>query len=220
MRTRSPQAMAPPGAMRRLGPLIMPYAVMLVGLHGIGSAWGAMLAYHAIAVVWMGRSRGRVFRLLTAGRDARFLAVAIVFGAIGGLLMHALAPWLDANRSLHAMMQDALATYGFGERSWIAFAAYHGIVNPVVEEAYWRGWLGSPARGLRIEDVAFAGYHLVVLAPFIEPIWLGVSLVSLTAAAWLWRRARVHTGGLAPAVASHMAADVSIMWVLTRHASG
>jgi len=218
MRSRSPLAIVGPGSVGRLGALAMPYAVMLVGLHGIGSAWAATLAYHAIALVWMGRSRGRVFRLLTAGRDPRFLVAAILFGAIGGILVRVLAPWLGADRSLHAVMGDALDAYGLGARSWVVFAAYHGVVNPVVEEAYWRGWLGSPDRRLRIEDLAFAGYHLVVLAPFIEPVWLAVSFTSLTVAGWLWRQARVRTGGLAVAVASHAAADVSIMWVLTVHA--
>jgi membrane protease YdiL (CAAX protease family) len=95
--------------------------------------------------------------------------------------------------------------------SWWAFVAWYVVANPLLEEIYWRGWLGSGSAAPVPNDVLFAGYHAVVLVLFIGWSWILVCFVTLVLAAWLWRRIAARTGGLAVCVAAHLVADASVI---------
>ena len=188
---------------------LIPYLAVLVGLYWFDSAWPAMLIYHALMLAVLARKRQRArFRQVLAGWRRGAGAAAVAFGLGAGVLLFFLAPpaGLDVAR-----LDPILARIGLSGSGFLAFAIYYSLVNPGLEEAFWRGALGSDARGVVAADVLFAGYHLLVLHFFVGWIWLPVALVVLTAAAWLWRQATARYGGLAIPVVSHLAADASLM---------
>ena len=47
--------------------------------------------------------------------------------------------------------------------SWLLFIAYFSLVNPFIEEYFWRGVLGSNTKKFYIGDLVYAGYHALVL---------------------------------------------------------
>ncbi len=60
----------------------------------------------------------------------------------------------------------------------VAMVAYFGLVHPLLEQAHW-----TPLReATPIAHVAFAGYHMLVLASLLTVPWLAVCFVILTAA--------------------------------------
>jgi hypothetical protein len=89
--------------------------------------------------------------------------------------------------------------------------AYYVLLNPFLEEYYWRGFLGSSAKRPVLNDFLFAGYHLIVLARTLDLIWLVVVFLCLCGAAWFWRQISRITGGLLAAYISHMAADITVI---------
>ena len=112
-----------------------------------------------------------------------------------------------------------LKKLGLNSSSWPMFITYFVLVNPFVEEYFWRGILGSDIKKLYSMDVIFAGYHTLILWGRVHPFSILFAFAVLTSAGWLWRQiAREDKGLLAP-VLGHMAADFSILltvyWLTT-----
>ena len=189
----------------------LPYVSVLIGMYIARSAWLAMGLYHALAVVALILVRPRVdWRLLGRGWHRGILVSLAIFCAMGGVVLYGLFPFagkpgLD--------LGDALAGLGLAPRS-VGFFAYYCLLTPPIEELLWRGQLGRPGRRVTPFDALFAGYHLLVLQPFLRPFWLLVVFVSLISASWLWRWTRWRTGGLGIALVTHFVADVAVMWAI------
>jgi hypothetical protein len=91
---------------------------------------------------------------------------------------------------------------------------YFSLVNPFVEEYFWRGVLGSNSKKLHIGDVVFAGYHALILWGRVYPLSILFAVIILTSAGWLWRQFSREDDGLLAAVLGHMVADFSILMVI------
>ena len=100
---------------------------------------------------------------------------------------------------------------GLNSSNWIAFIAYFTLVNPFVEEYFWRGYLGSPTKAFYVSDFVYAGFHAFVVMGKVPTSSTIYSLIALVLAGWFWRQiAREDRGLLAP-VLGHMAADFTIL---------
>ncbi len=113
-----------------------------------------------------------------------------------------------------------LAALGLSGIGLVGFALWYCTVHPLLEEAYWRGLLGSGDARPVAADAAFAAYHVLVLRLFLAPAWTAAAFVILTATAWGWRRVAQRYGGLAIPAASHAAAGVSTMAAVFRLLGG
>jgi hypothetical protein len=111
-------------------------------------------------------------------------------------------------------LPQTLLEWGLNSGSWPWFIAYSALVNPWLEELYWRGWQGSASRHLVTTDFFFAGFHLVILAPFLSIYWLAFAFIILVSTGWLWRRVTTRYDSLLVSGLSHLAADVSILLVI------
>ena len=90
---------------------------------------------------------------------------------------------------------------------------YFSTVQPFLEELYWRGYLESGRKYFSWTDLAFAGYHILVLAWFIKLPWLVIAFIVLAGAAYVWRYMAARLEGLIVPLLSHIIADVSIIAV-------
>lgn len=183
---------------------------MIVGLHWLHSAWVSFLLYHGLVLWVVGRERP-VVQALVQGWDRNLGVGAVLFGLGGGMLLYLLAPRMGIDAELLTPILDRLGLHGGG---WLAFVAYHTLVNPWFEEALWRGYLGRDTTGLVWGDFLFAGYHALVLVLFVAWYWILTAVVLLVGAGWFWRQLRQRLGGMLVPVISHLAADGSIMAVV------
>lgn len=197
----------------------LPYVAVLCGLYGYRSGWLAFLLYHAAVVFVLTSCRAwpRALAGFRSRPDDRRAALAlgacgIGAGITGAGLMAWLWPWYAGDP---AELLSALGAISLRGGAWTGFAVYHALVNPLVEEAYWRGALGEARGLLRPSDLAFAGYHALVLARFTGPWPILLSVVVLACAGAFWRFTYRRTGTLWPATCAHLAADAAIMWVVT-----
>ena len=106
-----------------------------------------------------------------------------------------------------------LTSFGLHGSSWLLFMIYFSTVQPFLEEIYWRGYLRTGPRYIAWTDLAFAGYHLLVLARFIKAPWLLAAFLVLTLVACLWRHIASRLDGLLVPLLSHAVADASIVAV-------
>lgn len=185
---------------------VLPYAAVFVGLYGLRSAWGSMLAYHLGALLLLSRSAD--WSALARGWRTRVgLPLAALCALVGPTLYFGL-PLVLPETDLSA----ELARVGIVGAGLLPFAIYYCLVNPWLEEVVWRGRAVSSQTLPSARDLAFAGYHFFVLLKFVSPLWALLSVVVLAVIAGTWRRAAANTGGLAVPAAAHAVANVSLMW--------
>jgi hypothetical protein len=192
----------------RLLALAVPYLAVSFGLYLLRSGWAAILLYHAgmlVVGIGLGGARRQAKPVLGGGAAP---GVILGLGCLGaGPVLWLCWPLMRGAAGLGA----ALAELGLARESFAGFAIYYALVNPILEEWYWRGVLGSRARAPTVGDAAFAGYHIVVLLAFVSWPWALGAAVILMGAAWLWRQLATRHGGLWIPTATHALADLSVI---------
>jgi len=192
--------------------LALPYVSILMGLYVLQNAWAAILLYHVgmVTFILLGGRKD----LLRAVRQGWSVPAAVITGivfATGGLLLGLL--WGTISRD-HVDLAETLTSLHLSGLYWWVFMAYYVTVHPVLEEIFWRGYFPRAPRSPLVFDVAFAGYHVLVLCIFIKWPWVLVSFGVLLLASWSWRQFVVRYSGLGVAIASHAAADLSVIAVV------
>jgi membrane protease YdiL (CAAX protease family) len=193
---------------KRILPPIIPYMTTGIGLLVFHNAWLAILGYHAgmVAVISLSKTEITIKRAFQ-GKRYWVLFITALAGAGGGILLYILWPLLSVPDDINSYIRSI----GLNERTWPVFLAYFILINPLIEEYYWRGYLAGSAKGIALNDLLFSGYHLIVLAGQMETIWLIVVFFALTIGAWFWRQMNKLGGGLLASTISHITADITVI---------
>ncbi len=208
----------------RICGVCIPYAAVGIGLYVFGSAWIAVGLYYGGVIIyiaatghkdlmaglpaWAGNLR------ILRGWDRRLMMASSGIFVLGGVAVFFLWPFavradVDLARFLESM--------GVGGRRFAVFAVVFCLLNPFVEEVFWRGCLEDNRRRVSWIDAAFAGYHVPVLLMVMNVGMSAAAFAILCTASWYLRRLRHKSGGLGIGWTAHFFADASIMtavWVL------
>jgi hypothetical protein len=201
----APARLIPP----RLGLLraALPFVAVAAGIHLLRSAWAAILIYHFGIVLSLGlKGTWKSCRSIGLGWSMGTGAAVCLLAAGCGPLLFLL--WGIVTRQPDTL-SASLSGLGLTGGSWWIFSIYYIVVHPALEEIFWRDHLLRDRRGLSLFDIAFAGYHLLVLPLFIRLHWALISFVVLALIAWLWRVITLRHRGLAIPVVSHAVASLS-----------
>jgi hypothetical protein len=187
------------------------YVAIIVGLLIAHSAWGALLAFHAAILISLWLAKPNVSpSLLFKSTNKKWIAVSILLCGSSGVSLY----FFQTSLGIVGDLPEQLKSIGLSSVSWPLFIGYFTLVNPFIEEYFWRGYLGSPARGLHIFDGIFAGYHVFLLSGKVPTSSIIFGFVLLTLASWFWRQLTRQDEGLLAPVLGHMAADFSILMAL------
>ena len=193
---------------RKILPPIIPYITIGIGLLVFHNAWMAILGYHTVMVAVLSLSRTGIAVKRTFQSNRHWIPfVTALAGAGGGSLLYILWPLLSVPDDINLYIRSI----GLDERTWPVFLAYFILINPLIEEYYWRGYLATDAKGIALNDLLFSGYHLIVLVGQMETIWLFVVFFSLIFGAWFWRQMNRLNGGLLASTISHITADITVI---------
>ena len=188
---------------------LMPFISVGFGIFVVKNAWAAILAYHfCILLILFVEKYRPSWRRLFRGGNTGMSFVSFLIGLVSGVTLYL------AGTGLFSLPQDftiKLNQFGLTGSQWMPFILYYSLVNPFMEEIYWRGYLGSATAQITWSDICYAGYHPLVILQFAPwPIAIGAFIV-LVGAAWVWRYwIRKYNGMLLPFV-MHTAADISII---------
>ena len=190
----------------------VPYVAVLLGLYVLQSAWVAFLLYHlGIAFFMVVGDRGDLLKKICIGWNT---VAAVLFVVMPVIIFPVLFYFWKHMQLEGTPLNSIMAGFGLHGASWFLFMIYFSTVQPLLEELYWRGYLGYDNKYISWKDIAFAGYHILVLAWFIKTPWLLAAFIVLMFAAYCWRKVAYKLEGLLVSLLSHIVADVSIVAVI------
>ena len=184
------------------------YLAVGVGLFVFHSAWGALLGFHAAIIIslWVARP-GIPFAMLVKSTDIKWVLLSVLLCGSSGVALYFLWDHFGFAGDLPAQVR----ALGLTPTTWIPFIAYFALVNPFVEEYFWRGYLGGDTKRAHVSDVLYAGFHGLILLGKVQAgsVVFGLSVLAL--AGWFWRQIFREDRGLLAPVLGHMAADFTIL---------
>lgn len=186
---------------------------MGLGLFWFRNAWAALLGFHfaILLSLWLGKSQLPV-KILFKSNSLRWVALSIIVSGSVGVVLYLFWSTFRVAGDFSAHVE----ALGLSSSNWIAFITYFSLVNPFVEEYFWRGYLGSPTKKLYLSDFIYAGFHGMILAGSLPILSIAFSLTVLILAGWFWRQLARESGGLLAPLLGHMAADFTILVTIYR----
>jgi membrane protease YdiL (CAAX protease family) len=191
--------------------VLLPYLAVAIGVFWVQNALVALLSFHTAIVLSLLLARSQVpIQVLFKSKDIRWVILNVLLCGSSGISLYFFWSYFEVIGNL----SDHVQSFGLTGTTWPVFLTYFVLVNPLIEEYFWRGYLGSPTRRLYPSDFLYAGFHGLILLDRMEIAAVLYSLILLTLAGWFWRQlARANEGLLAP-VLGHMAADFTILMAI------
>lgn len=184
-----------------------PYLAIWAGLFLFHNAWFTLITFHAAILLVLIIAQPKISPgILVKNNNFKWILINIVLCGLSGFGVYFL-------RTVFGISDDLsikLAQIGLNASTWPGFIAYFSLVNPVIEEYFWRAHLGSNIKGLHVVDLIYAGYHALILINKVSITAILFAITCLTFAGWFWRQTKREDNGLLAPVLGHMAADFSI----------
>lgn len=196
--------------MKWIAPLLV-YLVVGVGMFFFHSAWGTLLAFHATIIVSLLIARpGIPVSVLFKSKSVKWIILNILLCGSSGLFILFLGDLFGLTENLAEQVQ----VLGLNASTWPLFIAYFSLVNPFIEEYFWRGYLGSKTKSLHSSDFLYAGFHALILVNTVQMVSVIFGVSVLVVAGWFWRQVAREDDGLLAPVLGHMAADFAILFAV------
>ena len=193
---------------------IFPYFAVWAGFFLFKSAWFSLVGFHAAILLTLAIARpNSPVNILFKSKHPKQIFASVLLSGAGGVGLYFLWDLFGIASDLPIQLQSI----GLNSSSWPIFIAYFVLVNPFIEEYFWRAYLGSDKRGFCIGDLIFAGYHVLILINKAHFLSIIFALTCITFIGWFWRQSRREDDGLLAAVLGHMAADLSILICVMLH---
>lgn len=198
--------------MKWLTPLL-PYLAVAIGLFWIQNAFWTLIGFHIAIILSLLLARSPIpIKILFKSKNIRWVVLNILLCGSSGISLYFLWSYFGVVDDLSGQME----AIGLTSSTWPVFITYFVLVNPLIEEYFWRGYLGSPTRGLYASDFLYAGFHALILMNKVQTGAILYSLTILVLAGWFWRQLARADGGLLAPVLGHMAADFTILMAVYR----
>jgi len=189
------------------------YLAIGIGLFVFRSAWSALLGYHVAIIVSLLIAQPNVpIKILLASNNFKWIFLNILLCGSSGVVLYFLWDVFGFANDL----AEQVRALGLNTSNWILFIAYFSLINPFVEEYFWRGYLGRKSKSLHITDFVYAGFHGLVLINKVQTGSILFCLCMLVLAGWFWRQIYREDNGLLAPVLGHMAADFTILAAVYR----
>ena len=192
---------------KKLFSYLLPYFAVIFGLHLFENVWITIFIYHIGIFVFLLVSYDKKrLQILFNGWNTPLALLLFVICLGNGFLIYFLWPFIKLENIDISMKLSNLGLYNNG---WILFIIYYALITPLLEEIFWRDYLGGSSKYLVWSDIFFAGYHVLVLIIFLKPLYVFVTFLFLIKIGYLWRYLRNKLNGLFIPVISHAVADIS-----------
>lgn len=190
------------------------YLAVGIGMFQFHSAWGALVGFHLAIIVSLLIAKPNIpVTVLFKSTNLKWILLSVLLCGSSGITLYFLWDKFGPTNDLPTQVE----ALGLNTKTWFPFIAYFTLVNPLVEEYFWRGYFGNPTKSLYIYDFIYSGFHGLILIGKVHTYSILFGLSVLVFVGWLWRQiAREDQGLLAPLL-GHMAADFTILMAVYLH---
>lgn len=190
------------------------YLAVGIGLFLFHSARGALVGFHVAIIISLLIARPNIpVTVLFKSTNLKWVLLSVLLCGSSGISLYFLWDTFRFANDLPAQV----AALGLNSSNWLTFIAYFAIVNPFVEEYFWRGFFGNPTKSLYVYDFIYSGFHALILIGKVHTYSIIFGLSVLVFAGWLWRQIAREDHGLLAAVLGHMVADFTILMAVYLH---
>jgi len=184
------------------------YLAVGIGLFVFHSAWGALLGFHAAIMISLLIARPNIpLKILLTNNNIKWIFLSVLFCGSSGITLYFF--WNSFSPANN--LSEQIRALGLNSSTWYVFIAYFALVNPFIEEYFWRGCLGNNTKSLHISDFLYAGFHSLILINKVQMGSIVFGLSMLVLAGWFWRQITREDNGLLAPVLGHMCADFTIL---------
>ena len=199
--------------MKWIAPLLV-YLAVALGLFVFRQAWSALLGFHlAILLSLLIAKPKEPIKILVTGNRLKWSLLNILVCGSSGITLY----FLWDKFGITSDLSTGVEAMGLNSSSWPAFILYFSLLNPFIEEYFWRGYLGSQTANFHISDFLYSGFHGLILINKVQPSMIAYSLAVLTLAGWFWRQVTREDNGLLAPVLGHIVADFTILMAVYLH---
>ena len=186
-----------------------PYVAVVLGLYIFKSVFLALaIFYSAIVFFIVIKGSKGLLRTIFSGWNSLAAVGSAIVCALGGVVIFLLWPYAKLE---NVNLTSTLAEYGLRGATCYIFVVVVTILNPLLEELFWRGCFQNNSTKPALIDAVFAGYHLLALVLVINLPTTALAFFTLSGASWGLRFIKHKLGGLAVPYIAHLVADISII---------
>jgi len=199
--------------MKWIAPLLA-YLTVGIGLFVFHSAWGALLGFHVAITISLLIARPKLpVTILFKSTNFKWILLSILICGSSGITLYFLWDKFRFASDLSAQIK----ALGLTSSNWLTFIAYFALVNPFIEEYFWRGYFGNSSKSLYLYDFIYSGFHGLILFGKVQSYSIIFALSVLVFAGWFWRQIAREDHGLLAPVFGHMVADFTILMAVYLH---
>lgn len=185
-----------------------PYLAVLLWLFYFKNAFVSVLLYHLLLFICiLGINGKKAIQLLASGFDRKTSWLCL-----GGLLptIVILMVWPIAKVE-SVDIADLFELVGLSKIAFCVFAFYACLVNPFLEESFWRGCFQPTLKRPAFIDLFFGGYHAIIVIPVLKLPFVILTFALMACVSWIFRNIYRLAGGLAIPLGIHIIADIAIL---------
>ena len=182
-------------------------------------AWMAMIVFHAWMLAALMVNRGfidwrKFFALPSTRILLSHLAAAVLVTTAISIAVYVYAVSHDGYGRL---FDGRLDDYDVYPATRVLFALQLCLLNPLLEELFWRGLFFSDRKRPAATDFCYAAFHFFALLPFMPVMQAVIGTIGLVGFGWFLRQlARTQNGSLILPLLWHVLGDVAVIVAIAR----
>lgn len=181
---------------------------MAVGVMVFRSGWVALLLYHLCIVLAVLMNRDRISLSDLRRGFAMWPLLLMILIAVGGYFV------LTAHAVSNGFTGEKVGR--LAGSAGVGFVIYLLVVNPPLEEIFWRDLFASRSKRPSFGDLLFGCFHVPVFMLFLSPAMIPVGILLISIGGWGWRQMRIRYNGLLLPWMGHFLADLMLIAIVMR----
>lgn len=190
-----------PGRFTTAAIALGPWLPVWLGMYVFNNIWLTFALYHGLLLLPVSLMGRRYWSKHLKLPSWHHLAGTVTASAVTCLLVYVLLKWSGSLIVDRERMLASLTSRGFVPALLPVLSVYFVVVNPVLEELFWRGTLinrlpggieNARLPGLFLLSLAFAAWHYLPLRALLSPGFAELTVLAMLAAGcfetWLYRK--------------------------------
>ncbi|WLD93866.1 CPBP family intramembrane glutamic endopeptidase [Alkalihalobacillus sp. AL-G] len=199
-----------------LGPTLM----IFIGLQLLENVLITFILFYSWLLLVPLISKGFTIGELVSKDPQRSIRYGILSGGVFFLFIFGGLYWLHPYFIDVEHLQKLLTEWGFSGNGVFGLILVLLIVNPILEEVYWRGFMYTrlkekvkPIHAIWIASACYTLYHFLSVIPMFQWPLNAIAVLPVFIAGLFWGYMREKTGSIIGTVISHALGDLGIMCV-------